>query len=255
MALRLKIMMWTAVVVFLISAANAWAQTEVEPEPDRVGEFQITVKTQPPQTISIEDFTLDPDEDKTLSATSGAAPRRFLYRIRQEGFMAFDEELWVNRIQFKMFNKPATQSQQYKELAELLTDVNRSIREFKETLNDYYQYGTRLIDFCDDPQFKSLNSLDAAIGVQLAHYNQLLKMRQSIAKDLVMLTGEIGCRDVAADYKKKLSDLRGSMNKILVGTHPLGDRYKELKKETPLGGPKTTSAPGTGRPHRAPPAR
>ncbi|MGB9616193.1 MAG: hypothetical protein ACP5M0_03380 [Desulfomonilaceae bacterium] len=254
MVLRFRIMMWTALVVFLISAANAWAQTEVEPEPDRVGQFQITVKTLPPQTISIEDFTLDPDEDKKLTA-GATAQRKFLYRIRPEGFMAFDEEKWVNRIQFKMFNQPATQSQQYKELAELLTDVNRSIREFKETLNDYYQYGTRLIDFCDDPQFKSLNSLDAAIGVQLAHYNQLLKIRQSIVKDLVMLTGEIGCRDVAADYKKKLSDLRGSMNKILAGTHPLGDRYKELKKETPLGGPETHSAPGTVTPPRAPAAR
>ena len=255
MGIRFEIMMWAALVLCLLSASAAWAQTEVEPEPDRVGQFQITVKTQPPRTISIEDFTLDPDEDKALSATPGAGPRRFLYRIRQEGFMAFDEEQWVDKIQFNMFNKPATQSQQYRELAELLTDVNRAIKDFKETLNDYYQYGTRLINFCDDPTFKSLNSLDAVIGVQLAHYNQLLKMRQSIAIDLKKLTGDIGCRDIAADYKKRLSDLRGNMNKILAGTQSLGDRYKELEKKMPQGSPETHRAPATGTPPRVPAIR
>ncbi len=253
MDLRFKIMVWAVFVVSLITTSVAWAQAEVEPEPERVGEFQIRVKTQPPQTISIDNFTLDPDEDKKLSAAPGVAtPRRFFYRIRQEGYMAFDEEQWVNNIHFKMFNRPATQSQQYKGLAELLTDVNRSIKDFKETLNDYYQYGSRLIDFCNDPEFKSLNGLDSTIGVHLAHYNQLLKLRQSIANDLILLTGDVGCRDVAADYKKKLADLRGSMNKILAGSQSAGERYKELKIQTPPVSRDTQGAPATGTPPRTP---
>jgi|GEM_PF-549716 len=254
---RLYIIIWATLLVWQASSPKAWAQSEVESELDRLGQFEITVNTKPPKNISIEDLTLDPDQDKKLNVpTADSKKKRFLYRLRHEGYMAFEEEQWVGRIQFKMFNRPATQSRQYAELAQLLTDVNQGIKEFKETLHDYQQYGIRLIDFCNYPLFRSIDGLEASLRVELDTYKQLLDMRQRIANDLMELTGEVGCKEVAEDYRKKLKDLRGNLNRILSQTQPLGQRYQGLKKELPHGSRKENRPSSTkSQPEPSPAAR
>lgn len=229
--LRLYVMICVTLIAWQKSSQLACAQFEMEPEPGRLGRFEITVNTKPSTNISLEELALDPDQDKKISApTASSTTRRFLYRIRQEGYLAFDEEQWVGKIQFKMFNRPATQSPRYTRLAELLADVNKSIGEFRVTLNDYHQYGLRLIDFCNDPKFKSVDDLEASTSALHKRYGELLKMRDSIARNLAELTGELGCKEVAEDYKKKLKELEDSLDKILSKSQTFTETYEKLKQ-------------------------
>ncbi len=255
--LRLVVLICSALLVSSVSPNSVCSQSELDYDHEVLGDFEIKVKTDPPKTIAIDRLFLDPDQDKHLNKSAvGSTARRFLYRISQEGYMAFDETEWVEKIRFKMFNAPATQRQQYIRLAELLTDVNQAIKEYRDTLNDYNQHAMRLLNFCNDPEFKSIDDLEASIKLQRSNYEKLLSIRDDVAQNLMKLTGEARCKDLVEEYRKKLRDLKGSLNKITAVSHTFKDRHEELRKQIPEGNfERGRSSPNNVGVQRIPPRR
>jgi len=203
---------------------------------DRSGHFEVTVKTSQGAKINIEDLAVDRDQDERLNSFNASSPpKKFLYRVRQEGFLGFDQEAWVDKMRFELFNTPAIQRSEYRSLAQLLEEIATSIRQSKEVLHDYYQYGMRMINFCDPPVFTSLHQLDAAITAQREQYRKLEALRDNVAASLRELTEDRDCKEVLEDYKRQLTAASQNLSQLTGKYGSFRQRYESLKR--PEAGP------------------
>jgi hypothetical protein len=191
------------------------------------GKFEITTKNQPETTIRVDSLGLDRNLDRILDdrrimikygwtesqlkewkRTSGRGQenqeeRRF-YRVEPEGYLGFKESEWVNKLSFRALNKLMTESPEYKKYAELLSEITRTIFKFEKTLRTYDQSGLRLINTCNESQFKSLQAVDARIREQLNAYGLLQKLREDVLGLLQAFAETDACKDLVLDYQANL---------------------------------------------------
>src|SRR5271157_5668624 len=122
------------------------AQEEIQPrEKTRDGLFEITLKSLEPRTMIVDELVRDRD------LNPGA-----LYRVKVGGYLAFDESEWVDKIEFKLFDRPVTELPQYRRYSELLTEINQKIWELKQQFDSYDLLALRMMNLCDESRFPTL---------------------------------------------------------------------------------------------------
>ena len=169
-----------------------WAQRP-EDEKVREGAYEITLKTPDARKIIVDELTRDRDLDP-----------RSLYRVRVGGYLGFDEDEWVDKIEFKVFDKPVTEIPQYKPFAALLTEINSKIWDMRERLSKYDEYGLRLMNICGKEVMPRLDNIDERIAIQLNVYRKLLLLRSLVANALDRIVRERSCVDRRQEYGRLL---------------------------------------------------
>lgn len=237
LAQRLCTKISVSIVLILFLSAHGFGRDDHTPTPsDRSGHFEVTTKTNQKTKINLEDLTVDRDQDERLNEPNASSPpKKFLYRVRHEGFLGFDQDAWVDKMRFELFNRPAIQRSEYRELAQLLEEIATSIRQSKEVMHEYYQYGMRMINFCDPPMYTSVDQLDAAIKAQREKYRKLEELRDDVAASLKQLTEDGDCKEVLDEYRRQVQAASKDLSE-LAGRHgSIRERYERLKR--PSAGP------------------
>jgi len=175
-------------------AASVGAQEQMPPpEKTRDGLFEITLKSPEPRTMIVDELVRDRD------LNPGA-----LYRVRTGGYLSFDEAEWVDKIEFKVFDRPVTELPQYKRFSELLVDINSKIIGLREMMGRYDQLALRLMNICDKSRFPTLQSIDENIIQQLTVYQKLVLLRELVVTSLNRFVRDRSCVDRYAEYQKTL---------------------------------------------------
>jgi hypothetical protein len=170
------------------------AQEEMKPrEKTRDGLYEITLKSPEPRTMIVDELVRDRDLNPAA-----------LYRVRTGGYLAFDEGEWVDKIEFKVFDRPVTELPQYKRFSELLVDINAKIVGIREVLGNYDQLALRLMNICDKSRFPTLQAIDENIVQQLTVYQKLELLRELVVNSLNRFVRDRSCVDKQAEYQKTL---------------------------------------------------
>jgi hypothetical protein len=182
---------------FLMAAclpALVGAQEEMRrPEKTRDGVFEITLKSLEPRTMTVDELVRDRD------LNPGA-----LYRVKTGGYLAFEEAEWVDKIEFKVFDRPVTELPQYRRFSELLVDINNRISGIKDVLGNYDQLAMRLMNICDKSRFPTLQAIDENIVQQLTVHQRLLLLRDLVVNSLNRFVRDRSCVDRQSEYQKSL---------------------------------------------------
>jgi hypothetical protein len=182
------------VVVCLSTSVRAQAQEEIKArEKTRDGLFEITLKSLTPRKMIVDELV----RDRNLNP--GA-----LFRVKTGGYLSFDESEWVDKIEFKVFDRPVTELPQYKRFSELLADINNKTSGIMDMLGRYDQLALRLMNICDKSRFPSLQSIDENIVQQLTVYQKLVLLRELVVNSLNRFVRERSCVDKEAEYEKTL---------------------------------------------------
>lgn len=160
----------------------------------RDGVFMLTLKSPDQQTMTVDELVRDRDLNP-----------KFLYRVKTGGYIGFDESEWVDKIEFKVFERPVTELPEYKRFSKLLVDINAKIWSIKRTLEKYDLLALRLMNICDRSKFSSLQAVDDNILKQLSVYRRLLLLRSLVLNSLSRFQKERACRDLYADYQRTLN--------------------------------------------------
>jgi len=174
-----------------------WAQAvaETEPRPEaKDGYFELTLKTPDSKKIIVDELVRDTDLD----------PRAF-YRVGAGGYLAFSEADWVDKIEFKVFDRPVTEMGEYKEFAEILSTISDKIWKMNLEFRQYNQMGFRLMNMCDKSMFSSLRAIDDNVAQQLSIYKQFLLLRDLVVNSLGRFTRERSCVDRYSRYRNELN--------------------------------------------------
>ncbi|MBI4966054.1 MAG: hypothetical protein HY913_22430 [Desulfomonile tiedjei] len=179
------------------------AGSQEVPPPEKVtdGRFEITTKTPDHRKIRVGELVPQSTElvrDRDLNP--GA-----VFRVMTGGYLAFEEAEWVDKIEFKVFDRPVTAFEPYKRFAELLVDINEKIWGIKQTLGSYDQLAFRLMNICDKSRFPTLQSIDDNIVQQLVIYKRLMLLRELVVNSLNRFVKERSCRDRYDEYQKSLN--------------------------------------------------
>jgi hypothetical protein len=205
----------------------AMAQDELPPVPSatqdkaRDGVFEITLKTPDKTKMVADELVRDRDLDPTA-----------LYRVRTGGYLAFDESDWVDKIEFKLFDRPVTELAQYKRYSELLSEINQKIWEIKQQLDRYDLLALRMMNMCDKSKFPTLQSIDENVLQQLTVYKKLVLLRALVVNSLDRLLTERSCADRYAQYQRSLDIYARSMAELAKSTDILTKRAIALSEET-----------------------
>lgn len=178
----------------VMTALGAEAQQRGENERTADGVFIVTLKspTQPKMTVDelVRDRDLNP---------------RYLYRVKTGGYIGFDQEQWVDKLEFKVFDKPVTELVEYKRFSRLLVEINNKIALIKQTLGKYDLLALRLVNICDRSRFSSLQAIDDNILQQLTVYRKLILLRAVVVNALTRFVRDRACRDLFTEYQKTLN--------------------------------------------------
>lgn len=158
------------------------------------GYFEITLKTPDSRRIIVEELVRDTDLD----------PHSF-YRVRSGGYLAFSETDWVDKIEFKVFDRPVTEMEEYKEFADILATISDKIWKMNLELREYNQMGLRLMDMCGKSMFSSLRAIDENIAQQLSIYKQFFLLRDLVVNSLARFVRDRSCVDRYARYRAELN--------------------------------------------------
>jgi hypothetical protein len=169
------------------------AQDAGPSEKVRDGMFEITLKTPDKRTVVVDEIIRDRD------LNPGA-----IYRVKAGGYLAFEESEWVDKIEFKVFDRPVTELAPYKRFAELLVDINEKIWGIKQILGSYDQLAFRLMNICDKSRFPTLQSIDDNIVQQLTIYKKLILLRSLVINSLNRFVRDRSCIDRYGEYQKSL---------------------------------------------------
>jgi hypothetical protein len=182
------------VVICLPAGLRAQEEQEIKArEKTRDGLFQISLKSPVPRTMIVDELV----RDRNLNP--GA-----LFRVKTGGYLSFDESEWVDRIEFKVFDRPVTELPQYKRYSELLVDINNKISGIMDMLGRYDQLALRLMNICDKSRFPTLQAIDENIVQQLTVYQRLVLLRELVVNSLNRFVRERSCVDRQAEYQKTL---------------------------------------------------
>jgi hypothetical protein len=199
---------------------RGWAQELAPPEKGREGHFEITLKTPTPTKLSVEELV----RDRNLNPGN-------LYRVRTGGYLGFSENEWVDKIEFKVSDIPITSLDEYKKYSDILLTINEKIDHMTKTLSSYDQLALRLMNICDRSRFPSLQSMDENIAEQLAIYDKLLLLKESVVNSMNKFVRERGCRDKFADYQKSLNLYSRQLAELTKNFERLNKRAVTLSQE------------------------
>jgi hypothetical protein len=212
------------------------------PEKVRDGRFEITLKTPSHRKIFVDELVRDRD----LNAAA-------IYRVTTGGYLAFDESEWVDKIEFKVFDRPVTELEPYKRFAELLVDINEKIWAVKQTLGSYDQLAFRLMNICDKSRFPSLQSIDDNIIQQLSIYKRLILLRALVTNSLNRFVRDRSCVDRQADYEKSLNLYSHQLLELSKNYERLTKKALQLAQEVlPDQAPPEAGKPGVQSERQAP---
>jgi hypothetical protein len=210
-----------ALLALVVFSCPAWAQPAASPEKARDGAFEVSLKgTDPQRTMSVDELVRDRD----------LLPG-YLFRVKAGGFLAFDESEWVDKIEFKVYEQPATELPEYRRFAGLLQDVNQKIVEMKQVLGQYDQLAMRMMDMCGRVRYPTLQAIDEEIAGQLEKYRQLILLRGLVVNSLQRFLTDRSCRDRYADYKKSLNIYTKQLNNLVQDLPRLNRRALALSRE------------------------
>ena len=184
------------------------------------GVFEITLKTPGKTKVVVDELVRDRDLDPAA-----------LYRVKTGGYLAFDESEWVDKIEFKLFEKPVTELPQYRRYSELLSEINQKIWEIKQQLDRYDLLALRMMNMCDKSKFPTLQSIDENVLQQLTVYKKLVLLRALVVNSLDRLLTERSCVDRYAQYQRSLDLYARSMSELAKSTNILTKRALALSEE------------------------
>lgn len=159
----------------------------------REGVYEITLKTPDSRTITVDRLVRDRDLNPNA-----------LYRVGTAGYMAFEEDEWVDKIEFKVFDVPVTRLPQYQRLARLMVEINGKIWNIKQMLRNYDELSFRLINICDKSRFEDLEAIDRNIALQLDVYRELMLLRALVVNSLNRIVRGRSCVDRYSQYQRDL---------------------------------------------------
>ncbi len=229
---------------FMISVSGtALGQAEQRPisttgqEKTRDGFYEITLKSPEKAILNTDELVRDRDLDPAS-----------LYRVRVGGYLAFDEADWVDKIEFKLFDRPVTELPQYRRYSELLTDINQKIWELKRQLDSYDLLALRMMNMCDKSKFPTFQSIDDNVLQQLGIYKKLVLLRALVVNSLDRVITERGCADRYAQYQRSLELYARSLSELAKSHEILTKRALALSEEA-----QSQVQPDTTRPPQTPP--
>lgn len=180
-------------VVLLAVPGVASAQQGPGREPMREGLYELTLKTTDSRTISVPEIYRDRDLDP-----------KAIFRVTTGGYLAFDEDDWIDKIEFKVFDIPATDMPGYKKYRDMLVLINKRIFEIKMTLRNYDEMALRLMNICDRQKFQTFSEIDQNIIQQLSVYKNLILLRSLVINSLNRFIRDRSCVDRYAKYSNDL---------------------------------------------------
>ena len=190
----------------------------------RDGVFEITLKTPDKTKMVTDELVRDRDLDPSA-----------LYRVKTGGYLAFDESEWVDKIEFKLFDRPVTELPQYRRYSELLSEINQKIWEIKQQLDRYDLLALRMMNMCDRSTFPTLQSIDENVLQQLTIYKKLVLLRALVVNSLDRLLTERACVDRYAQYQRSLDLYARSMSELAKSHETLTKRALALSEEVQAG--------------------
>lgn len=158
------------------------------------GVFVVTLKTAGKHTMNVEELVRDRDLNPG-----------YLYRVKTGGYIGFSESDWVDKIEFRIFERPVTELPEYRRFSSLLVEINDKIWRIKETLGKYDLLALRLVNICEKSRFSSLQAIDDNVLKQLSVYRKLILLRSLVLNALARFQKDRACRDQYADYERTLN--------------------------------------------------
>jgi len=216
----------------------ALAQQARAQEKVRDGVFEITLKSAEPRKMIVEELVRDRDLNP-----------RALYRVKTGGYLGFDEGEWVEKIEFKVFDKPITDLPEYRAFSDLLDDINNKLWEIKERLGGYDLLALRLMNICERSRFGSLQAIDDNINQQLVIYRKLELLKQLAINSLSRYIKERSCVDPYVEYNKTLERYSKQLTELTKNYDLLARRALTLTQQM-----KTPERQESERPKSVPPS-
>jgi hypothetical protein len=207
-------------VAALVMPPAAGAQEPPPPERARDGVYEITLKSPERRRVIVDELVRDRDLNP-----------RSLYRVKTGGYLAFEEAEWVDKIEFKIFDRPVTELPPYRRFGELLVDINERIFKINQMLASYDQLAFRLMNICDKSRFPSLESIDDNIAQQLTVYRKLVLLRDLVVNSLSQFVRDRSCIDKFVEYQKSLNIYSQQLMTLTQNYERLSKRVLTLAEE------------------------
>lgn len=192
-----RIALLIAIVALVTVCPGAlYAQEQIQAaDPTRVreGVYEITLKTPDSRKIIVDELVRDRDLNP-----------RALFRVKTGGYLAFSEDEWVDKIEYRVFDIPVTAMPEYQKFTDVLVGINDKIFQIKRVLQEYDELSLRLMNLCDRSLYPSLEAIDENIALQLSIYRRLLVLRSLVVNSLNRFVAERSCVDRFTQFKKDL---------------------------------------------------
>ncbi len=198
--------------LLVLSAPCFGAAPEPSVEKARDGVYEITLKTPDSKKITLDEMMRDRD------LNPGA-----IFRVKTGGYIAFDEEDWVDKIEFKVFDIPVQAMPEYRKFARILVDINLNIMKITDSLARHDQLAFRLMNLCDKSAFNDLKAIDQNIVQQLEIYRRLVLLRALVVNALNRFVRDRSCKDSFKEYSDDLKRYKEQLTRH-------GKDYEALKE-------------------------
>lgn len=190
-------------------------------EKRRDGVFEVLIKDGNGRRMAVEELVRDRD----LNPAN-------LYRVKTGGYLGFEEADWVDRLQFRVFDRPVTEMTEYHRFADLLVEINSRIWAIRETLDRYDLAALSLMNVGDRQEFASLQAIDDNIHRQLEVYRKLILLKALTVNALNRVIKDRSARDVYADYRKTLERYSNQLTDLTKNYNILSRRVMAVVKAT-----------------------
>lgn len=199
-----------------IAAPPAPSQKE---ERKRDGMFEILLKDGNGRRMTVEELVRDRD----LNPAN-------LYRVKTGGYLGFEEAEWVDKLEFKVFDRPVTEMTEYRRFADLLVEINSRIWSIREALDRYDLAALSLMNVGERHEFASLQAIDDNIHRQLDVYRKLILLKALTVNALNRVIKDKSVRDVYSDYKKTLDRYVAQLTELTKNYNILSRRVMAVVK-------------------------
>jgi len=224
-----------SLVAAVFPAATLGQETRPMERP-REGQFEITLKDTEHRKMRTEDELV---RDRSLNP-------RALFRVKAGGYLGFDESEWVEKIEFKVFDKPLTELPEFRAFGGLLDDINAKLWSISSMLSSYDLVALRLMNICDRSRFSSLQAIDDNIAQQLLVYKKLELLKQLVVNSLNRFVRERSCRDPYVEYQKTLELYSRRLTELAENYEALYQRAMMLSQQVRPGTSREPAKPRWG---------
>lgn len=202
----------------------------------REGVFEITLKDPDARKMRTEDELI---RDRDLNPRS-------LFRVKAGGYLGFDESEWVEKIEFKVFDKPLSELPEFRAFGDLLDSINAKLWSINQVVSSYDLVALRLMNICDRSRFSTLQQIDDNIAQQLLVYKKLELLKQLVVNSLNRFVRERSCRDPYAEYQKTLELYSRRLAELVDNFDALYRRAMTLAQQVRPPEPRDTAKPRWG---------